>query len=159
MGVQAAVITVSDRASRGVYADRSGALAVSLMQDAGFGVLDKVVVPDDVEAIRSAIAEVIAAGARLVVTTGGTGVGPRDLTPEATAPLIVKELPYLVGSIVARGMVNTPHALVTRGLAGITDEGALLVNLPGSTGGVRDGVGLLVEVAEHILDQVKGGDH
>lgn len=159
--MEAAVITVSDRASAGVYEDLSGPFAADRLREGGFEVANVRVVPDSVEQIRGAIEEALAAGAQLIVTTGGTGVGPRDVTPEATKPFFDRELPHLVSAIVARGLEKTIHAVITRGLAGVCmrGEGALIVNVPGSTGGVKDAMGVLVEVAPHILDQLSGGDH
>lgn len=159
MNLKACVITVSDRASQGVYEDRSGPAAVQILRGGGFDVSVPVVVSDSKDAIQHSICEAVARGARLVLTTGGTGVGPRDFTPEATAPLIDRELTHLMGAIVAKGLQSTPHALITRGLAGLTKEGALVVNAPGSTGGVRDAAEVVVTVASHILAQVDGEDH
>ena len=159
MELKACVITISDRASQGVYEDRSGPVAVQILREAGFDAGAPVVIPDSKEAIQCAICEAVAGGARLVLTTGGTGVGPRDFTPEATAPLIKRELSHLMSAIVSKGLQNTPHALIARGVAGLTKEGALVVNAPGSTGGVRDAAEVVVTVASHILAQVDGGDH
>ena len=157
MELKACVITISDRASQGVYEDLSGPVAVQILREAGFSTGAPVVVPDSIEAIQRSISEAVAGGARLVLTTGGTGVGPRDFTPEATAPL--RELSHLMSAIVSKGLQNTPHALIARGVAGLTKEGALVVNAPGSTGGVRDAAEVVVTVASHILAQVDGGDH
>ena len=159
MELKACVVTISDRASQGVYEDLSGPVAVQILREAGFSTGAPVVVPDSIEAIQRSISEAVADGARLVLTTGGTGVGPRDFTPEATAPLIRRELFHLMSAIVSKGLQHTPHALITRGLAGLTKEGALVVNAPGSTGGVRDAAEIVVTVASHILAQVDGGDH
>ena len=135
--VPGVVITVSDRCARGEAEDVSGPLATRLL--AGIGVeAPVVVVPDGVTSVRRAIRAALAAGARVVLTTGGTGVGPRDLTPEGTGPLLVRELPGLAEAIRARGAVAVPTAVLSRGLAGIaagaTGE-ALVVNVPGSPGG------------------------
>ena len=162
MCANAAVITVSDRASRGEYADRSGPLACALLREHGFTCGDAVVVPDEADDITSAIRNAVEAGARLVLTTGGTGVGPRDVTPEATAALGGQQLPGLAEAIRRRGADATPMAVLSRGLATILRDGdrsALVVNAPGSTGGVRDAVSVLATVADHVLSQLDGGDH
>lgn len=162
MAIRAAVITVSDRAARGEYEDRSGPIARQGLLDAGFGCGDVVVVPDDADAIIGAVRAAIGDGARLVLTTGGTGVGPRDVTPEATARLGGMELPGLSEAIRGRGLASTPLAIASRGLAVAvrgTGRSALVVNAPGSPGGARDAVAVLAGVAEHIIGQLDGLTH
>ena len=159
--VQAVVITVSDRCAAGEREDRSGPLARDLLQAGPVVVRELLVVPDDVEQIRQAI-RVGAENADLVFTTGGTGVGPYDLTPEATAALLACEIPGLADAIRAHGQQQVPAALLSRGLAGLTSrepDAALVVNAPGSPGGVRDAVAALLPVLSHLLDQRRGGDH
>lgn len=156
--VTAAVITVSDRAARGEYLDRSGPLAVQLLQAAGAQVNDPVVVADDQAAIQNAVRSAVGDGARLVVTTGGTGVGPRDRTPEAVAPLLEFQVPGVAEAIRAAGRGKTPTADLSRGVAGVT-KAAFVVTLPGSTGAVRDGVGVIVDLAGHLLEQLDGHGH
>jgi len=158
----ARVITVSDRCARGEREDASGPLAARLLGELGLRVQPVVVVPDGVDSVREAIRAALASSARLVFTTGGTGIGPRDLTPEATETLLVAQLPGLAEQIRQRGLAATPAAVLSRGLVGITARGpgaALVVNAPGSPGGVRDAVAVLGPVLTHILGQLDGGDH
>ncbi|MFH5820992.1 molybdenum cofactor biosynthesis protein B [Georgenia sp. AZ-5] len=159
--VRGAVVTVSDRCARGEAEDRSGPLAAELLAGAGVSA-GVVVVPDGVDPVRSAIRRALADGARLVLTTGGTGLAPRDLTPEATGPLLVRELPGLAEAIRARGAAAVPTAVLSRGLAGIARGRAgeaLVVNVPGSPGAVRDAVAVLAPLVRHVLDQLGGAGH
>jgi molybdenum cofactor biosynthesis protein B len=154
---RALVITVSDRSSRGERPDTGGPLLAGLLADLGLDVDDVVVVPDDVDAVQAALRA--AAAYDLVVTTGGTGLAPRDVTPEATGPLLDRRVPGLEEALRARGAATVPTAVLSRGLVG-TRGRTLVVNLPGSTGGVRDGVAVLAPVLEHALAQLAGGgDH
>lgn len=159
--MKAAVITVSDRSARGERPDTSGPVAVAELEAAGFEVVSAIV-PDGADSVERSLRIALADGARLIVTTGGTGVAPRDLTPEGTLPLLSRSLPGIAAEIRRRGAAKLPTALVSRGLAGIADSpagGALVVNLPGSTGGVRDGIELVLAVATHVIDQLDGVDH
>lgn len=160
--MRGAVITVSDRCAAGEREDRSGPLARDLLAAHGVAVDDVVVVPDDVAEVRAAITAALRAGARVVLTTGGTGVTPRDITPEATAPLLATELPGVAERIRAAGLASTPLAILSRGLVGVTSrdgDGALVVNAPGSTGGVRYTVTVVGPLVAHVLSQLGGGDH
>lgn len=151
----AAVITVSDRSSRGERADTSGPLLAELLRELGLDVGDVVVVPDDTPAIAEAVLAA-AASYDVVVTTGGTGLSPRDVTPEAVEPLLDRVVPGIGEALRARGGVAT--SILSRGVAG-TIGTTLVVTLPGSIGGVRDGVAVLAPVLLHALDQLRGADH
>lgn len=156
----ACVITVSDRSFAGEREDRGGPIAVGLLRDAGWHCPDAEVVPDGASSVSDALRRATARGVKLIITTGGTGVGPRDLTPEGTRPVISREIPGLSEELRRSGLADTPLSLLSRGLAGIIDpQGALVVNLPGSTRAVASGVPLVLGVAAHIIDQVAGGDH
>ena len=156
-GARACVITVSDRSFAGTRPDSSGPLLAGLLADLGFVVDPVVVVPDEVPAIAAAV--LVGAGqADLVVTTGGTGLSPRDVTPEAVGPLLERQVPGLAESLRQCGREQVPTTILSRGVAG-TIGSALVVTLPGSTGGVRDGVRVLAPVVGHALAQLKGSDH
>jgi molybdenum cofactor synthesis domain-containing protein len=156
--IRALAITVSNRAAAGVYEDRSGPVLARLLAEAGCVVDGPVVVPDG-EAVESALREAVTAGYDVIVTTGGTGLTPGDLTPEMTRRVLDREVPGIAEAIRAAGAASgIPSAILSRGLAGIA-AGVLVVNLPGSTGGVRDGMAVLVGVLAHAVDQAHGGDH
>ena len=142
------MLTVSDRVSRGEAEDGSGDLLEALLRAEGFEVQRRVV-PDEREHIVAALRE-LAAGARLVLTTGGTGVAPRDVTPEATLEVLDREAPGIAQALRADSIAKTPHGLLSRGVAGIVGS-TLVVNLPGSTGGCRDGYAVLRPALEHAL--------
>jgi molybdenum cofactor biosynthesis protein B len=156
-GSTATVITVSDRSHAGARHDSSGPLCAELLAELGFAVRDVIVVPDE----QAQIAAAIRAAARdtdVVVTTGGTGFGPRDVTPEATREVIEREAPGIGEAIRQHHRDVVPTTILSRGVAG-TVGGALVVNLPGSTGGVRDGVEVLAPVIGHLVAQLRGSDH
>lgn len=156
--LRAVVVTASNRAAAGVYADTGGPLIVEALARWGFTVGDPVVVPDG-EPVARALREAVDAGADVIVTTGGTGVNPSDETPEATRPLLNRELPGVAEAIRAHGVsLGVPTAMLSRGLAGVAGC-TVVVNLPGSRGGVRDGLAVLEGVLRHAVDQVRGGDH
>ena len=146
--MRAAVLTVSDRVSRGEAEDRSGDVLAALLADDGYEV-ERRVVPDEAAEIAAAIEE-LAAEARVVLTTGGTGLAPRDVTPEATRTVLQREAPGLAEALRADSIAKTPHGLLSRGVAGVIGS-TLVVNLPGSTGGCRDGYAVLRPALAHAL--------
>jgi len=156
-GARAAVITVSDRSHGGLRHDASGPLLATLLGELGFQVSDVVVVPDEVPDIAAAVTAAAAAH-DLVVTTGGTGLNPRDVTPEAVLPLLDRAVPGLAEALRAENRSAVPTTILSRAVAGTVGQ-ALVVTLPGSTGGVRDGVTVLAPVVGHAVAQLRGGDH
>lgn len=157
-GLRAVVITCSTRAADGVYPDRGGALIAATLRVWGADVDDPTVVHDGPE-VGEALAAAIAAGPDLILTTGGTGLTPTDGTPEATAAILDRVVPGIAEAIRAAGVrAGVPSAMLSRGLAGIAGR-SLVVNLPGSTGGVRDALTVLQPVLAHAVSQVGGGDH
>ncbi len=155
--IRALVVTVSNRASAGVYADKSGPLLVELLGEAGCEVEGPVVVPDG-EAVEEALREGVSSGYQVIVTTGGTGLTPMDLTPEMTRRVISREIPGIAEAVRQANRDKVPTSILSRGLAGQADQ-TLIVNLPGSSGGVRDGMAVLAPVLQHAVDQIRGGDH
>jgi molybdopterin adenylyltransferase len=152
--VRAAVLTVSDGVYAGVRDDTSGDTLAKLLRDDEFDVVRRVV-SDDEELIAEAIVELTDGGALLVLTTGGTGFAPRDVTPEATRAIVDREAPGLAEAIRADAIARTPHALLSRGIAGLRGS-ALVVNLPGSPGGCRDGYAVIRPALRHGLELAAG---
>lgn len=158
VGASAAVVTVSDRSAAGERADTSGPMLVDLLRSLGFQTDEPVVVPDDVQAIEAALRSAIDSGADLVATTGGTGLGPRDVTPEATVRVLDRPVPGIAEALRQFNREQVPTTLLSRAVAGVAGS-SLVVNFPGSTGGVRDGVAVLSPVIGHAIAQLRGGDH
>jgi molybdenum cofactor synthesis domain-containing protein len=157
-GRRALVVTVSNRAAAGIYEDRGGPVLVDGLREMGFDVTGPRVVRDG-EDVSDALAQAVAERFDVVLTTGGTGLTPGDLTPEMTRPLLDREVPGLAAAIRAHGQAQgVPAAALSRGLAGVAGR-TLIVNLPGSPGGCRDGIAVLRAVLPHAVDQVHGGDH
>ena len=156
--IKALAITVSNRAAAGVYADRSGPVLVDLLRSAGCEVDGPRVVADG-EPVEAALRDALRAGYDVVVTTGGTGLTPTDLTPEMTRKVLDREVPGIADAIRQEGAAaGVPASVLSRGLAGLAGQ-TLIVNLPGSTGGVKDGMAVLSRVLVHAVDQARGGDH
>ena len=158
MSRRARVITISTRAAAGTWEDTSGPIIVAGLTEIGLQVDGPIVIPDG-EQVEAELRRAVEEDLDLVMTTGGTGHTPRDLTPEFTRRVIERESPGLAEAIRAYGVVKgVPTAVLSRGIAGIAG-GTLIVNLPGSSGGARDGVAALAPVLLHAIDQVRGGDH
>ena len=156
--MKATVVCASNRAAAGVYEDTTGPIIVEALTELGFDVTGPVVVPDG-EPVGAAIREAVQGGARAVVTTGGTGLTPTDRTPEVTRALLDREVPGIAEAIRAYGVqAGVTTAALSRGLAGVCGN-ALVVNLPGSRGGVKDGLAVLTPMLVHAVEQISGSDH
>jgi molybdenum cofactor synthesis domain-containing protein len=154
---RAVVVVASNRAAAGIYPDRTGPIIVDWLCERGYQTPPPVVVPDG-SPVREAVAAAVADHVDVVLTTGGTGISPTDRTPEAIEPLLDRQLPGLADAIRSAGLPRVPTAVLSRGLAGVAGR-TLIVNLPGSTGGVRDGLSVLDRVLDHAIDQLHGADH
>jgi molybdenum cofactor synthesis domain-containing protein len=157
--IRALAITVSNRAAAGVYADRSGPVLAGLLAEAGCDQVDGPRVVPDGEPVLAALREAVGLGYDVIVTTGGTGLTPGDRTPEMTREVIDREIPGIGEAIRSAGAAaGIPAAVLSRGLAGLAGQ-TVIVNLPGSSGGVRDGMAVLAPILAHAVDQARGGDH
>ncbi|WP_116048728.1 molybdenum cofactor biosynthesis protein MoaE [Amycolatopsis palatopharyngis] len=157
MSRTARVIVASNRAAGGVYPDRTGPVIAEWLAQRSFEVAEPLVVGDG-DPVGLALRECLEAGPQVIITTGGTGISPTDRTPEATAPLLDYQLPGVADAVRDAGRDKVPTAVLSRGLAGVAGR-TLVVNLPGSKGGVRDGLQVLDEILDHAVDQLAGGDH
>jgi molybdenum cofactor synthesis domain-containing protein len=156
--LRALVITASTRAAAGAYEDRSGPIVAESLAQLGFSVTGPLVVPDG-EEVGAALGNAVEDDYAVVITTGGTGLSPNDHTPEQTRAVITREVPQLAAAVARYGAEHgVPTAVLSRGVAGTAGR-TLIVNLPGSSGGARDGMRVLEPVLEHAVSQLRGGDH
>jgi molybdenum cofactor synthesis domain-containing protein len=155
--VKATVIVASNRAAAGVYADTSGPLLVDGLRELGFDTGEPVVVPDG-DPVEAALRVAVREAVDVVLTSGGTGITPTDATPEMTRRVLDYEVPGIAEAIRAHGLVKVPAAALSRGLAGVAGR-TLIVNLPGSRGGAKDGLAVLGPILRHAVEQLHGGDH
>jgi molybdenum cofactor synthesis domain-containing protein len=155
---RAVVITASNRAFNGIYEDRSGQILLAGLRELGYEIPHVTLLPDNASQIAAAITEAISAEVDLVVTTGGTGVSPFDMTPEATESLVEKKMPGILEALRAYARERVPTTDLSRGIAGVTNK-TLIINLPGSPGGAKDGLVIIERLASHIHDQIAGHDH
>lgn len=156
--MRALVITASNRAAAGIYPDKSGPLLVALLHEAGCDAVDGPRVVPDGDPVEAALRDALGRGYDVIVTTGGTGLTPTDLTPEITRRVIDREIPGIAEAVRQVNREKVPTSILSRGLAGVAGR-TLIVNLPGSSGGVRDGMAVLAPILRHAVEQIHGGDH
>lgn len=156
--IRARVVVASNRASAGVYRDTSGPLLAAGLRELGCAVDEPVIVVPDGDPVGAALSAAAAEGVDVVLTSGGTGINPTDRTPEVTRALLDHEIPGIAEAIRAYSRDRVPTAVLSRGVAGVLGR-TLVVNLPGSTGGARDGLAVLGPILAHTVDQLRGGDH
>ena len=158
MGFRAVIITVSDRGARGERDDVSGPEIALMLEAAGLEIIGRRIIPDEREMIRRTLLELSdGGGADLIVTTGGTGVSPRDVTPDATREVIYREIPGMAEAMRRQSAAVTPHAMISRALAGIRGR-TLIINLPGSPKGARENLGVMLPALTHAIEKIKGDE-
>jgi len=157
MGFRAVVITVSDRGSRGERPDGSGPAVEEMLREMGMEIMGRRIIPDEREVIRRTLLEWSDGGADLIVTTGGTGVSPRDVTPDATGEVIDREIPGMAEAMRRQSAAVTPHAMISRAMAGIRGR-TLIINLPGSPKGARENLAVLRPALGHAIEKIKGDE-
>lgn len=157
MGFGAVVITVSDRGSRGERPDGSGPAVEEILREMGMEIMGRRIIPDEREMIRRTLLEWCDGGADLIVTTGGTGVSPRDVTPDATLDVIDREIPGMAEAMRRQSAAVTPHAMISRAMAGIRGR-TLIINLPGSPKGARENLAVLRPALGHAIEKIKGDE-
>ncbi len=156
--IRAAVLTISDRCAMGAQQDLSGPTAVQMLSDAGIKVTQTAILADDRQQITDRLRELVDTGVDLIITTGGTGLGPRDVTPEATLDVIERLVPGLVEATRAEGFKKTPNAILSRGYAGLCKQ-ILIINLPGSVTAVKECLEVLIPLLPHAVHMMQGGGH
>ncbi|HBE14762.1 MAG TPA: molybdenum cofactor biosynthesis protein [Ruminococcaceae bacterium] len=151
----ASVITVSDRAAQGIYQDKSGAVVAELLKEYGYDIINTIIIPDEKNTIKNTLLTLCEQGVHLIITTGGTGFAPRDITPEATKEVIEREAPGIAEYMRQRSMEITPRGMLSRGIAGIKAN-SLIINLPGSPKGATENLGFVLPSLTHGLDMLNG---